>query len=70
MARITICNACERGDHKHHYRVVQAVSPGMLGGAVCTCRGECADGRYESKDLRLIAKMFARAAVEGEVDRG
>lgn len=46
MSRNTICNACQDGDHKRHHRVVQAVPEGMLGGSVCVCGGECADGRY------------------------
>jgi hypothetical protein len=50
------------GDHKRHREVVQAVPEGMIGGAVCKCKGECVDGRYESKELRRIAKLMVRAS--------
>jgi hypothetical protein len=54
MSRNTICHACEDGDHKRHQRVVQAVSPGMLGGSVCVCQGECKDGRYKKTIDELL----------------
>lgn len=47
MARNSICNACERGDHKGHRRTIQAAPEGGVGGVVCTCNGECKDGRYK-----------------------
>lgn len=46
MVRITKCFACKAGDHKNHYEVVQAVPPGMMGGARCFCKGEC-EGKPE-----------------------
>lgn len=39
--RLQECPACEIGDHANHQRVVHAVSPGMLGGVACPCKGEC-----------------------------
>lgn len=62
MTRLTICNACQMGDHGHHRKVVQAVPEGMIGGSVCKCNGECTDGRYESRELRRLAKLMTRAA--------
>lgn len=37
----TECIPCQYGDHDGHHEVVQAVPEGMLGGAMCPCRGEC-----------------------------
>jgi hypothetical protein len=39
--RLTTCISCQAGHHAGHQRVVQRVPEGMLGGAVCTCNGEC-----------------------------
>jgi hypothetical protein len=51
MAAIRMCNPCQIGDHKHHYRIVQAVSEGMLGGAICDCKGECQDKKSKPSFL-------------------
>lgn len=64
MSALTICGACERGEHQHHRKVVQAVPPGMLGGSVCKCRGECVDGRY--KPTHLVPSWLLRALAEGK----
>lgn len=45
MARNSICQGCRFGDHSKHRRVIQG-SPGIIGGVVCVCRGECEDKRY------------------------
>lgn len=37
------CLPCQYGDHDGHYEVVQAVPEGVMGGAVCLCKGECRD---------------------------
>lgn len=47
------------GDHKDHYRVVQPAPKGGFGGAVCTCQGECTDGRYVRHDAALEALVQA-----------
>jgi hypothetical protein len=40
------------GDHKRHYRTVQAVSEGMMGGSICDCKGECKEiYRQKIKDI-------------------
>lgn len=62
MTRLTICSPCQTGDHDRHYRVVQAVPEGVIGGSICTCEGECVDGRYKSKELRRIANLMVRMA--------
>lgn len=49
------------GDHKHHYKHVQPVAEGVMGGAQCHCKGECRDGRYRPKDIDRIVDMFTRA---------
>ena len=65
MTYLTICDACQDGDHSRHYRVVQAVPEGMLGGSVCRCQGECADGRYEPKLASAIVDLLHTARREG-----
>ena len=47
MTRLTECPPCKMGDHKRHYRVVQPVPEGMMGGAICDCKGECTKDRAE-----------------------
>lgn len=61
MALRTICSACQMGEHDRHHRVVQAAPEGGVGGSVCVCEGDCADGRYESKQVRRIADLIALA---------
>lgn len=61
MALYIDCIPCQYGQHEHHYRVVQAVPEGMMGGAVCVCEGECErnnDRRNEQiyKDLETLNK--------------
>jgi len=41
------------GEHDRHYRVVQAVPEGMMGGAICDCKGECRDVTPEERASRL-----------------
>lgn len=54
MARHTICSSCEMGDHKGHRGTVQAAPEGGVGGSVCTCDGECKDGRYKRSFGELL----------------
>lgn len=54
MSLNSICTPCEMGDHKHHYRVIQAAPEGGVGGVVCTCEGECRDGRYKLSLRQLL----------------
>lgn len=72
MARNTICPPCEMSDHKRHHRTVQAVSEGMMGGAVCTCKGECKDGRYKRHDptIDALARVYAARAARLVGSRG
>jgi hypothetical protein len=58
MALRTICNACER-------RVVATVPEGMIGGAICDCKGECRDGRY-ARDCSLLDGLVQTAQLEDE----
>lgn len=53
MARITECPPCSVGDHDAHYKTVQAVADGCLGGAVCLCKGECRNKSDEAKAAAL-----------------
>lgn len=68
MSRIQECTPCQMGEHQRHYRVVQAVPEGMMGGAICTCEGECLERgpRYDPQ-IEAILEMFAsaRAGEEG-----
>jgi len=68
MSFNTICTPCQMGEHQRHHRVVQAVPEGMMGGSVCTCKGECVDGRYESKDLKRMAQLMVRAYARSAVN--
>lgn len=61
MARNSICNACEMGDHKGHRRVIQPAPAGGVGGVVCTCDGECKDGRYKRTLGQLLGLSEAQA---------
>lgn len=64
MARLSECDACAMGDHSRHYRVVEAVPEGMLGGAVCPCRGECVKrGPRPDPQMEMIADLLR--SVEG-----
>lgn len=51
--RLTECPPCQMGDHKHHYRVVQAAPEEGFGGAICDCEGECVDHGPLSLDAML-----------------
>ncbi len=62
MSRLDECDGCRMGDHKRHYRVIQAVPEGMMGGVVCDCRGECVKrGPRSEPYLERIAEMMADA---------
>lgn len=53
------CTPCQMGDHRRHYRVVQAVSEGMMGGVICPCEGECVErGPRVDPQMEAIAEMF------------
>ena len=54
-----ICSSCQYGDHEHHIPVMQAVPPGVIGGAKCRCEGECVDGRYQSEQFKKIKETLA-----------
>jgi hypothetical protein len=53
MVRIGTCVACQYGNHEGHQRVLQSVPEGMLGGAVCGCKGEC-QGKPEPHIQRQV----------------
>lgn len=56
MSRIGECAACQVGDHKRHRRIVQAVPEGMMGGVICTCKGECQEDRTR-KNKEFLRRM-------------
>jgi hypothetical protein len=41
------CIACQYGMHDEHVRVTQPVSEDVLGGAMCPCKGDCAERNAE-----------------------
>lgn len=51
--QIVECLACQVGDHDNHYRVIQPVFEGVIGGAECHCEGECRKGR-EARNAELV----------------
>lgn len=60
MSCIQECGPCQMGEHERHYRVVQAVPEGMMGGAICTCEGECVErGPRPLRELEALADFFA-----------
>jgi hypothetical protein len=62
MSRISECDGCRMGDHKRHRRVIQAVPPGMMGGVVCGCRGECVKrGPRHDPQVDMIMRMVRDA---------
>lgn len=47
MVLVTYCISCQYGDHDNHYEVVEAVPEGVIGGAICKCKGECHENHRE-----------------------
>jgi hypothetical protein len=49
------CLPCQFGRHDEHYEVIQAVPEGVMGGAVCGCKGECRNQPVEQVEKALEA---------------
>jgi hypothetical protein len=65
---LTLCLACQAGDHAHHQRVLQPVQEGVMGGAECRCEGECvrpASERY----IEGVTGPFKQARPDTERER-
>lgn len=61
--RYGTCNACRLGDHENHERSVVRAPPGMMGGVVCNCKGECRDVPPEQRVRDLLGGGYGvRAA--------
>lgn len=41
MSAIAPCGGCSMGDHGKHVEHWLDAGPGVLGGAVCNCSGDC-----------------------------
>lgn len=57
--RIGTCIPCQYGDHDGHVEIIQAVPEGMMGGAVCGCKGECINRRKAEAFADEAARYFA-----------
>lgn len=60
-----MCHACQAGDHKHHVRNYAPAPPGVMGGSMCACEGECVE-RGPSGHLAREIERIHRA---GRKDR-
>lgn len=52
MVLLTDCIACRHGRHERHVEVVQAVPKGVMGGARCSCTGDCAERKARRQASR------------------
>ena len=53
MAALAPCPSCQWGDHEGHIESWKPAPPGVLGGFVCNCKGNCVDEMGP-----LIEEMF------------
>jgi hypothetical protein len=60
MVRIGTCIPCQYGNHERCQKVMQAVPKGMLGGAICGCKGECQENR-EARRALYLRRISGRA---------
>lgn len=54
--RLGTCIPCQFGNHDAHHEVMQAVPEGVMGGAICTCKGECRENASEQRK-RMLRRM-------------
>lgn len=43
MTLVTFCIPCQHGFHDQHREITQQVPEGVMGGAMCPCKGDCAE---------------------------
>lgn len=67
MSAIVQCTACDFGQHEHHDHD-WGIKPGLLGGAVCDCPGDCAE-RFQARIDKMRA-VFRSDAYAAAVARG
>ena len=70
MSAVVDCPACQFGHHERHIGPWN-VREGVLGGAVCDCRGDCAE-RAARTDQGVWATLEAQKALrdKGKAPRG
>ena len=61
MVFIGRCIPCQHGQHDGHYEVIEAVSDGVLGGAICGCKGDCADEYVPAESVVIDTQIDTNA---------
>lgn len=62
MVRLGTCPGCSVGNHKRHDRNYAPAPPGVMGGAMCPCEGECQDVPPDERMARLLGITPRRLA--------
>lgn len=69
MSMLVDCPPCQIGDHKGHYRVVRPAPEGGVGGAVCTCKGECQENAAERRE-KFLSRMGLTPKIRQAIRKG
>jgi hypothetical protein len=66
MAALVDCPGCQWGEHEKH-DPKHGVIPGLIGGTVCACSGDCAE-RFERAREEWLAKWVHPFADTSDMD--
>lgn len=70
MVCLTYCHACQFGMHDDHIKDFAPAPPGVMGGFMCPCEGECVDDYKPSPIVEGLAQFYAGEDPISEVLRG
>ncbi len=62
MVYIGRCIPCQYGQHSEHHDVIEAVPEGVMGGAICDCKGTCVDEYVPPPTITVEPDPEAEAA--------
>lgn len=57
MAALGLCTSCRYGMHDKHQKIVQPCPPGMCGGIICPCEGDCTEPEWFTKFVEEVKKL-------------